>query len=146
MAAGLSLAADDFPRFEEAFRHAVADELDAELLAGELMTDGELAADEYSLRIAEALRDAGPWGQGFPEPLFEGLFEIAQSRIVGGRHVKLTVQQPDGGHWLDAIAFNGVEHGWHEIRQAVRAAYRLDVNEFRGRRSVQLIIDYMEPA
>lgn len=146
MAAGLTLAAEEFPRFEAAFGAAVAEELSEEMLAGELLTDGELAPDEYDLRIAEALREAGPWGQGFPEPLFDGVFEVAQSRIVGGRHVKLTVQQSHGGHWLDAIAFNGVEYGWHEIRQAVRAAYRLDVNEFRGRRNVQLIIDYLEPA
>jgi single-stranded-DNA-specific exonuclease len=146
MAAGLSLAADDFPRFEAAFAAAVAEELSSEMLARELLTDGELAPDEYDLRIAEALRDAGPWGQGFPEPLFDGLFEISQSRIVGGRHVKLTMQQPNGGRWLDAIAFNGVEYGWHELRQAVRLAYRLDVNEFRGRRSVQLLVEYMEPA
>ncbi|HEX5512873.1 MAG TPA: single-stranded-DNA-specific exonuclease RecJ [Gammaproteobacteria bacterium] len=146
MAAGLSLAADDFPRFEAAFAAAVAEELSDEMLARELLTDGELAPDEYDLRIAEALRDAGPWGQGFPEPLFDGLFEISQNRIVGGRHVKLTMQQPNGGRWLDAIAFNGVEYGWHELRQAVRLAYRLDVNEFRGRRSVQLLVEYMEPA
>lgn len=146
MAAGLSLAAQDFPRFEAAFNAAVAAELSADMLAGELLTDGELRADEYDLQLAEALRDAGPWGQGFPEPLFDGQFEIAQSRIVGGRHVKLTVCHPQSRQWLDAIAFNGVEYGWHEIRQTVRMVYRLDVNEFRGRRNLQLMTDYMEPA
>jgi single-stranded-DNA-specific exonuclease len=146
MAAGLTLAADDFPRFAAAFAAAVTEELGAEVLAGDVLTDGELAPEECELSIAEALREAGPWGQGFPEPLFDGLFEISQSRIVGGRHVKLTVCYPGGRQWLDAIAFNGVEHGWHEIRRAVRMAYRLDVNEFRGRRSVQLIVDYLEPA
>lgn len=146
MAAGLSLAAEDFSRFEAAFYAAISEELSAEMLAGELLTDGELAADEYDLRIAEALREAGPWGQGFPEPLFDGKFEIAQSRIVGGRHVKLTVSHPHSRQWLDAIAFNGVEYGWHEIRQTVRMVYRLDVNEFRGQRNLQLMAEYLEPA
>lgn len=146
MAAGLSLAESDFDRFEAAFVAGVSEELSEDMLSGKLLTDGELAASEYDLQLAEALRDAGPWGQGFPEPLFDGEFEIAQSRIVGGRHVKLIVQQPGDNRWLDAIAFNGVEYGWHEIRQAIRAVFRLDVNEFRGRRSLQLVIDYLEPA
>lgn len=146
MAAGLSLAADDFPEFQAAFSDAVADELGPEVGAGHLLTDGELEAGDYDLSVAEALRDAGPWGQGFPEPQFDGIFEIAQSRIVGGRHVKLTVYRAGGDQWLDAIAFNGVDHGWHELRQSVRAVYRLDVNEFRGRRSVQLIVEYLEQA
>lgn len=146
MAAGLSLAVDDFAEFQAAFSSAVADELGHEVGAGQLLTDGELEAADYDLSVAEALRDAGPWGQGFPEPQFDGVFDIAQSRIVGGRHVKLTVCRAGGDQWLDAIAFNGVDHGWHELRQSVRAVYRLDVNEFRGRRSVQLIVEYLEPA
>lgn len=146
MAAGLSLAADDFPRFRDVFAAAVAEELGDAVGSAELLTDGELAPEEHDLALAEALRDAGPWGQGFPEPLFDGLFEIVQSRIVGGRHVKLTVSAPGERRWLDAIAFNGVEYGWHELRCPVRLAYRLDVNEFRGRRSVQLLVEYMEPA
>lgn len=145
MAAGLSLAADAFPRFRDAFAAAVAEELGDAVGSAELLTDGELAPEEHDLGVAEALRDAGPWGQGFPEPLFDGLFEIVQSRIVGGRHVKLTVSTPGERRWLDAIAFNGVEYGWHELRRPVRLAYRLDVNEFRGRRSVQLLVEYMEP-
>lgn len=145
MAAGLSLAVEDFPRFEAAFTAAVAEELSDEMLTGELLTDGELAADEHDLRIAEILREAGPWGQGFPEPLFDGEFEVAQSQIVGGRHVKLTVCHPHSRQRLEAIAFNGVDYGWHEIRRAVRMVYRLDVNEFRGRRSLQLMAEYMEP-
>jgi single-stranded-DNA-specific exonuclease len=146
MAAGLSLAVDDFAEFQAAFSSAVADELGHEVGAGQLLTDGELEAADYDLSVAEALRDAGPWGQGFPEPQFDGVFDIAQSRIVGGRHVKLTVCRAGGDQWLDAIAFNGVDHGWHELRQSVRAVYRLDVNEFRGRRSVQLIVEYLEQA
>src|SRR5690625_5141143 len=146
MAAGLSLSSDHFPVFQKKFSKAVVGELGTAAIVGQVLTDGELDAMEFNLSNAQALRDAGPWGQGFPEPQFDGVFEIAQSRIVGERHVKLTVCPAGDDQWLDAIAFNGVDYGWHELRQPIRAVYRLDVNEFRGRRSVQLIMEYLERA
>ncbi len=146
MAAGLTLERARFERFREAFAQAVAEEVPPEALQGVLLSDGELRPEELALEVAEALRDGGPWGQGFPEPLFDGVFEVVQSRIVGDKHLKMVLRHPQSSGWLDAIAFNAVEHGWREAPPAVRLAYRLDVNEFRGRRSVQLLVEYLEPA
>lgn len=144
MAAGLSLAREDFPRFQAAFAEAVARELGAEVLEERLLTDGELTPQELDLAVAEALREGGPWGQGFPEPLFEGVFEVVQSRLVGERHLKLALKHPQASIWIDGICFNALERGWGEAPPAVRLAYRLDVNEYRGRRNLQLVIDYLE--
>jgi single-stranded-DNA-specific exonuclease len=146
MAAGLTLAQEDFERFQALFADAVSEAVDADALEGSVLTDGELSPVELSLITAEAVRAGGPWGQGFPEPLFDGVFEISQSRVVGERHVKFTLRQPSAGGWFDAIAFNAVQYGWHEIQQPVRLVYRLDVNEYRGRRNLQLVIEYLEPA
>jgi single-stranded-DNA-specific exonuclease len=94
--------------------------------------------------MAEMLRQAGPWGQGFPEPLFDGDFEVAGSRVVGERHLKLVLKPPRTDHLIDAIAFGvDVPADWLACR-TLRTAYRLDVNEFRDARNVQLRIEYME--
>ena len=146
MAAGLSLDYDKFERFRDAFAQAVAEEVTPETLEGVLLSDGELQPSELDLAVAEALREGGPWGQGFPEPMFDGVFEVVQSRIVGERHLKLALRHPQSSAWVDGIAFNALEQGWGEVPEAVRLVYRLDVNEYRGRRSVQLLVDYIEPA
>ncbi len=143
MAAGLSIRSERFASFEAAFAAAVAAAVDPKALEGVVLSDGELEPGDFTLTAAEALRAGGPWGQGFAEPVFDGVFEIGQARIVGERHVKFSLGHPDRAGWLDAIAFNGVQYGWHELAGRVRAVYRLDVNEFRGRRDLQLIIDYM---
>ncbi|BCX82585.1 single-stranded-DNA-specific exonuclease [Methylomarinovum caldicuralii] len=142
MAAGLSLAPEHLDRFAAAFEAQVAA---AGIAADEILaTDGTLAPPQFSLELAETLRRAGPWGQAFPEPLFHGDFAVCQARIVGERHLKLTVVPP-AGPALDAIAFNLDDPAaWLECAQ-LRLAYQLDVNEFRGRRSVQLKVDYLEP-
>ncbi|MDF3008143.1 MAG: ssDNA exonuclease RecJ [Enterobacter kobei] len=99
-----------------------------------------------TLGVAEMLRDAGPWGQMFPEPLFDGHFRLLQQRIVGERHLKVMVEPIGGGPLLDGIAFNVDTSIWPDngVRE-VNLAYKLDVNEFRGNRSVQLIIDDIWP-
>jgi single-stranded-DNA-specific exonuclease len=110
-----------------------------------LVTDGELTPDELCLELADALRDGGPWGQGFPEPLFDGVFELLDCRTVGERHLKLSVQPAGVRRRFDAIAFNTpTEAGVAGARS--RLVYRLDVNEWRGNRRVQLIVEHMEPA
>ncbi len=146
MAAGLSLPLERFDAFRSAFEAAVADEIGEDGLQEVLYTDGALAPEDFDLGLAEAIREAGPWGQNFPEPEFDGTFEVVQSRIVGNGHVKLTLRHPEGGQWLDGIAFGGVERGWHEVRPWARIVYRLDVNEFRGRRNLQLIVSHLEAA
>ncbi|MFO7553029.1 MAG: single-stranded-DNA-specific exonuclease RecJ [Haliea sp.] len=145
MAAGLSLPKAHYPAFAEAFVAEVAlhgRDLDLEAV---LESDGELAAGEFELPLAEALRFGGPWGQHFPEPLFDGRFRVVQQRIVGERHLKLVLGLP-GGEVVDAIAFNVDLEVWPDpAREWVEAAYRLDVNEFRGRRSLQLVVEQLQP-
>ncbi|KAB7622653.1 single-stranded-DNA-specific exonuclease RecJ [Alkalilimnicola sp. S0819] len=146
MAAGLSLARADYPRFVAAFQAVVGESLDGDALERVLYTDGELMPDELNLELAGLLRDAGPWGQGFPEPLFDGRFDIVDARLVGGgKHLKLRLRHEQGGAVIDAIAFRAAEQGWAELDGRVRLGYRLDVNSFRGRDSVQLIVEHMEP-
>jgi single-stranded-DNA-specific exonuclease len=112
----------------------------------ELLSDGELSAQEAVLGLAETLRFLAPWGQGFPEPLFDGEFDIVQQRIVGEKHVKLLLQWAGSKSTVDAIAFHADLEQWQGAGGRVRLAYRLDVNEYRERKTVQLIVEYMEIA
>jgi len=146
MAAGLSLAQENLAAFAAAFDAEVRRQLCADDLAGRLLSDGSLSAEEFHLELARALRQAGPWGQHFPEPLFHGVFRIVQQRLVGERHLKLVVRSECGAAQLDAIAFNVDREQWPNPTVTwVELAYRLDVNEFRGRESVQLLVVHIEP-
>ncbi|HBZ1490086.1 TPA: single-stranded-DNA-specific exonuclease RecJ [Klebsiella pneumoniae] len=146
MAAGLSLEEARFEEFQQRFGELVTEWLDPALLQGEVVSDGPLAAAEMSMEVAQMLRDAGPWGQMFPEPLFDGRFRLLQQRLVGERHLKVMVEPVDGGPLLDGIAFNVDTSIWPDngVRE-VQLAYKLDINEFRGNRSLQLIIDHLWP-
>ncbi|VUS30165.1 single-stranded-DNA-specific exonuclease RecJ [Klebsiella spallanzanii] len=146
MAAGLSLEEGRFDEFQQRFGELVTEWLDPALLQGEVVSDGPLAAAEMSMEVAQMLRDAGPWGQMFPEPLFDGRFRILQQRLVGERHLKVMVEPVGGGPLLDGIAFNVDTAIWPDpgVRE-VQLAYKLDINEFRGNRSLQLIIDHLWP-
>jgi len=146
MAAGLSLARDDYEAFTRAFVDEVARHADDVELQAVIESDGELAEDEFDLELATVLRLAGPWGQHFPEPVFDGLFRLVSQRIVGEKHLKLTLFPANGSVLLDAIAFNVDLDVWPDQSvEQVEIAYRLDVNEFRGQRSVQLIIEHLTP-
>ncbi len=145
MAAGLSLPAEHYDDFAAAFDEEVRRHLDDEDLQGVVVTDGGLPEDEFELATAELLRNAGPWGQGFEEPLFDGKFEIVNRRVVGDRHLKLTLRTLVTGRLVDAIAFHTHDRDWPPETQYIEAAYRLDVNEFRGKRSLQLIIQHLTP-
>ena len=146
MAAGLSLEEAKFDEFQQRFGELVTEWLDPALLQGEILSDGELSAQEMTLDVAQMLRDAGPWGQMFPEPLFDGHFRLLQQRIVGERHLKVMAEPVGGGPLLDGIAFNVDTTCWPDngVRE-VKLAYKLDINEFRGNRSLQLIIDNIWP-
>lgn len=145
MAAGLSLKAGSFATFAKAYDDAVREQLKAELLTGEFWSDGELTPTELNLEMAQLLRNAGPWGQAFEEPLFDGYFTIVQQRLVGERHLKLVLETQCGTVMLDAIAFNVDLHTWPDatIRHA-RIVYKLDVNEYRGNFSLQLMVEQIE--
>lgn len=146
MAAGLSLEEERFEEFQHRFGELVTEWLDPALLQGEILSDGELSPQEMTLEMAQMLRDAGPWGQMFPEPLFDGRFRLLQQRLVGERHLKVMVEPVGGGPLLDGIAFNVDTTAWPDngVRE-VTLAYRLDINEFRGNRSLQLIIEHLWP-
>lgn len=146
MAAGLTLERRHLEAFRSAFDEEVSHHLSEDDLQGKVISDGELAPDELSLAVAELLRDAGPWGQGFPEPLFDGLFDVATQRVVGEKHLKLGLRLPGAVKTLDAIAFNSVHDGKPPAYTRVRAAYKLDVNEYQGYRTLQLILEHLEYA
>lgn len=145
MAAGLSLPRANLDAFASAFDKEVRKHLGAEDLNGTLETDGELDCAQMDLDLARAIRDAGPWGQAFPEPLFEGVLEIVSRRIVGENHLKLELSAPGAPAPIDAIAFNVTDEDWPSGTRAVRCVYRLDVNYYRGRESAQLMVEYIEP-
>ncbi len=144
MAAGLSLAMHDYPPFALAFDEIVRKRLVDVDLEQKILSDGELSEQEITVEFAELLQNAAIWGQSFPEPVFDGVFDVIQARIVGQRHLKLVLRKPGGALVIDAIAFFiDQPEQWLGLRQ-INAAYKLDINEFRGNRSVQLILQYLE--
>jgi single-stranded-DNA-specific exonuclease len=149
MAAGLSIKQKDFVQFQQQFNTIAGKWLKPEDLDSIILSDGELSSDLLTLEFAEQLREAGPWGQNFPEPLFDDTFTLVQQRIVGEKHLKIVVQKDSaqGQHVFDGIAFNVDVKAWPNAQaKQVHLAYRLDVNEFRGKRSVQLMIEDIRTA
>ncbi|WP_062063996.1 single-stranded-DNA-specific exonuclease RecJ [Cellvibrio sp. OA-2007] len=148
MAAGMSLTRENFPAFAQAFDDEVRRQLSADDLQAVVVSDGELTAQEFSLQIATQLREAGPWGQHFPEPIFDGEFYLVQQKLVGEKHLKMTLaHDAQGQNLVDAIAFNIDPAIWPNPQaQKIRVAYKLDINEFRGNTTVQLLVDYLELA
>ncbi|WP_006786865.1 single-stranded-DNA-specific exonuclease RecJ [Thiorhodospira sibirica] len=145
MAAGLSIAEAAFSDFREIFDQSVRERLDPQHLQGVLLSDGPLQAHEFSLETAWALRMGGPWGQGFPEPLFDGTFEILQRRVVGQRHLRLTLRPETGAHPIIGMAFNADAAQWPEDVRWMHLAYRLEINAFRGEFTPQLVIVWQQP-
>ncbi|EGQ7829552.1 single-stranded-DNA-specific exonuclease RecJ [Vibrio parahaemolyticus] len=149
MAAGLTIKEQDFERFSRLFDEVVKNELDEAALKGVILTDGELKPEEFSMHIAEQLRAGGPFGQAFPEPIFDGEFKVLHQKLVGEKHLKLMLEPLYKGHptnvMIDGIAFNVDLRRWPDASvKTVRLAYKLDVNEFRGNQSLQLMIDHIE--
>lgn len=146
MAAGLTLPEANFPLFAQAFDEEVRRQLREEDLTGRLLSDGSLAIEEFHLELARAVRHAGPWGQHFPEPLFHGVFQLVEQRIVGERHLKVVLKTECGSVKLDGIAFGVDREVWpNPTIRWVELAYKLDLNEFRGNETVQLMIAHIEP-
>jgi single-stranded-DNA-specific exonuclease len=146
MAAGLSLPQANFAAFAAAFDAEVRRQLGADDLTGRLLSDGSLAVEEFHLPLAKELRNAGPWGQHFPEPLFHGVFQLVQQRIVGERHLKVVLKSECGSVQLDGIAFGVDRDVWpNPTVRWVDLAYKLDVNEYRGQETVQLLIAHIQP-
>ena len=153
MAAGLSLPLENYEEFSARFNEVVAELLRDEDLQDCIHSDGELNEAELNLNFAETLRSAGPWGQHFPEPLFDGVFQLVQKRIVGSNHLKMTLRtlsdsqdsRQRAGREIEAIAFNVTDEGWPSSVERVRIAYKLDINEYRGECTPQLLIEHIEP-
>ena len=145
MAAGLSLDLDQLDRFKAAFEAVVAEMLSPKALERRVETDGELADQDLTLGNAELLSHRFPWGQGFPAPCFDGEFEVLQHRIVGERHLKLTLGLPGVSGVIDAIHFNVPVEALPSRITRVRGVYRLEVNEFRGQRNPQLLFEHLVP-
>jgi len=150
MAAGLSLRAENLEPFRLAFATEIAARADIESLTGVILSDGELAAAELSMATARALRAAGPWGQAFPEPVFDGVFGVQGTRIVGERHLKLTLRTGTQSEPIEAIAFGYIgglaEDAALRTGSRVRLAYRLEVNEWNGSARVQLNCQHLQVA
>jgi single-stranded-DNA-specific exonuclease len=149
MAAGLTLERAKLDQFAQAFDAEVARWVQGAAAADAVETDGELALGEIALDTAQALRAGGPWGQAFPEPSFDGVFNIRDARIIAGRHLKMWAEVPRSGRAFDAIAFNHVEEQEEEFvppSGAAHLVYRLEVNQYLGERRLQLLIDHLLPA
>ncbi len=160
MAAGLTLPSAHLDRFRLAFDEEVSRRLSDEDLHGRILSDGELTDDELSIEVAELLRQAGPWGQSFPEPMFDGVFDVVDRRVVGERHLKLLLRQQapvsngvggpvagkvEGRRRLEAIGFHLAPEGNVPDWTRIHAAYRLELNEYRGTRTVQLVLEHVDP-
>jgi single-stranded-DNA-specific exonuclease len=141
MAAGLSLKAENFLDFKKALELEVGKHINYSQCEGEILSDGPLQSGELNLELATLIKESGPWGQQFPEPLFDNVFEVLEQRIVGTNHLKLTLKLLEGEGIIDAIAFNIDLKLWPNHRaKYLHAAYKLDINEYQGRTKLQLVI------
>ena len=149
MAAGLSLNRRHLEEFQQCFEQVSSELLTPELLINQVITDGLPNIQEFSINTARQLRFVAPWGQNFPEPLFDGSFRVINHRLLGAEknHLKLTLQHPHGGLTLDGILFGIERHGLSQQDvthlQQVHIVFDMDVNEFRGNESVQLIVRHL---
>jgi single-stranded-DNA-specific exonuclease len=147
MAAGMSLREEHIPEFERAFAAEVERWVDEDTLAGHLHTDGALLPGEFNVQTAAALREAGPWGSGFPEPSFDGHFGVIDTRVVAERHLKLRLRAPSG-EAVDAIAFRYLDDPQASAihpQGTVELVYRTAVDEYSGNRKLQLVSEWLQP-
>ena len=144
MAAGLTIEESQFDRFSDVFNQVVNRYISSDSLEDQCLTDGELSDDDFSLPLALAIQNAGPWGQSFPEPIFVGQFKILDKRVVGESHLKLKLQSGNN-NTLDAIAFNMTDDDWPSKLEQIISTYRLGINNYRGHSQVQLFIEHIEP-
>jgi single-stranded-DNA-specific exonuclease len=143
MAAGLSLRTEDYPRFAAAFDAVAREWLNEEQLQAVLYTDGEMPVGLFTLDMARLLRFAGPWGQAFPEPIFDNRFECFSWRLMGERHLRLSLRDPRDDSLHDAVMFNAYDG--QPPPAVLHAAYELTINDWQGRESPRLLLRHMEP-
>lgn len=145
MAAGLTLKEEFFDQFRDHFDEITGRFMSEDSMDNILLSDGELTRDELDFELARQIMFSGPWGQGFPEPLFDGEFELVSSRIVGEKHLKLQLRMPGNDQIMDAIAFNVADDKCPHSGSLIQTVYKLDINEFAGKRNLQMVIDYFQP-
>jgi single-stranded-DNA-specific exonuclease len=144
MAAGLSLKMHDYPAFALAFDSAVNKHLHNLDLQAQILTDGELFETDFNLEFAKILQSSATWGHGFPEPLFHGVFDVIQCRVLSHQHLKLVLRLPFTDSLIDGIAFFVEQpESWLKVQQ-IQIVYKLDVNEYKGQSNIQLQIQYLE--
>ncbi len=143
MAAGLSFKRDSLAEFAAAFDKVVRERIAPESLQAVIFSDGTLKAEDFRLDLAQCLRQAGPWGQAFPEPAFDDQFEIVDWKVVGETHLRMTLRHPDAPQPLPAMMFGG--YAGQKPPQHVRVVFHLDVNEWKGTRSLQLLVRHLQP-
>ena len=139
MAAGLTLKRHNFDAFVTAFNDVMA-QLDDEVFAEQKFTDGALQASDFSLWFAEYLADASIWGHGFAPPIFDGVFEVLSFKILKDKHLKLSLRYPDVQYPIEAIYFNFDSEGWDYRAEKVHILFQLDINEWNGKQSLQLMV------
>lgn len=144
MAAGLSLSHGNLAAFAAAFDAVVRERIAAADLEAVLLSDGELDGEDFSVELARQLRYAGPWGQGFAEPMFDGEFEVAAWKVLGGTHLRLQLRHAHLDRPMSAIAFGAYTGVPPPAR--VRAAFALQIDEWHGVERVQLAVKHLEPA
>ncbi|MCX8575318.1 MULTISPECIES: single-stranded-DNA-specific exonuclease RecJ [unclassified Gilliamella] len=146
MAVGLTIHENDLSRFTACVEALLLKRLDDKLLETVIETDGEIDGQDFNYSIAKQLKDSGPWGEGFPEPIFDGEFIIHQQRLLADKHLKLVLEPKNGGPIIDGIAFNVDRLEWPDlsIKQA-KLVYHLDVDEFRGNQAAKLLIRHLWP-
>lgn len=146
MAAGLTINSENYLAFKNIFETEINNFLSLDTLQQNIYTDGELSVDYFSLETAELIQKSGPWGQSFPEPIFDGHFDLLEQHLVGKKHLKMILREPKSLQEINAIYFNVNLDEWPNYRcSKVHAAYRLDINEYNGRRSLQLLVEYLIP-
>lgn len=145
MAAGLSIAKEDFEVFANLFNEIVSETISEDILTNIVLSDGELPSNTLNIETAEILQKGGPWGQAFPEPLFDGQFKIVSYRILKEKHLKLLLCSLDDYFTVDAVAFNVDTQKMNITEQDIlHVAYRLDINDYKGKRELQLLIEHFD--
>ncbi len=144
MAAGLTIREDDYPQFKVLFDMEIRQLTAGRPPAAEIMTDGDLRVDDFNLELAREIEKAGPWGQGFPEPLFDGMFSVADTRPVGTGHLKLKLLVDGAEQPVEAISFNTDEEALDKSADRLHFVYQLAVNDYKGYQTPQLIIRHIQ--
>ena len=144
MAAGLTIKQENFEQFQQVFSEQVSAVLRPEDLNNINETDGPIDEEYMTIESSEIFKYASPWGQLFPEPSFDDTFKVLNWRIVGEKHLKLDLMKQETGACYSAIAFNKTDEDLPEGDKDIRIVYRLDVNDFRGKRNLQLIVQHIE--